>query len=229
MVKVWVQCDKNTSEKIKIGPDSDIDDLKQKIFGKADKGKYQATYKGHVLRPSAKVPQDTTDETSIIFSKIGDGPTPESQEFAASGTCKKLNCEGSPCAKCNKCRDWHFVGNQHQWNWVCNWKNWNRDDKKRWCDDDWKLLMKRDDATCTAADPLADAVAVADPDDRYLAYLDDLRAVYLAEDARDDDDDDRHAYLAYLSDARDRRDDDYLADLRDDLEGVAHLCLCEKH
>ncbi|CAF3155288.1 unnamed protein product [Rotaria sp. Silwood2] len=76
MVKVWVQCDKNTSEKIKIGPDSDIDDLKQKIFGKADKGKYQATYKGHVLRPSAKVPQDTTDETSIIFSKIGDGPTP---------------------------------------------------------------------------------------------------------------------------------------------------------
>lgn len=51
--------------------------------------------------------------------------------------------------------------------------------------------MKHDDATCTATDPLADAVATADPDDRYLAYLDDLRSVYLAEDAGDDDDDDR--------------------------------------
>ena len=76
MVRVWVQRDKNTSEKIKIGPYSDIDDLKQKIFDKVNKGKYQATYKGHVLKPSAKVPQDTTDETPIVFTKIGNGSTP---------------------------------------------------------------------------------------------------------------------------------------------------------
>lgn len=93
--------------------------------------------------------------------------------------------------------------------------------------------MKRDDATCTAADPFADAIAAADrddDDDGYLAYIDDLRAVYLAEDARDDDDNDRRAYLAYLSDARYRRDSlylDYLADRDDDNDG--HLCLCEKH
>lgn len=72
--------------------------------------------------------------------------------------------------------------------------------------------MKRDDATCTAADPLADATATADRDD-------------------DDDDD----YLAYLSDARSRRDDlylDYLADRGrrdDDDDDDGHLCLCEKY
>ncbi|CAF1117301.1 unnamed protein product [Adineta steineri] len=231
MVKVWFQRDKNTSEKIKIRPDSDIDDLKQEIFGKAVKGKYQATYKGQVLRPSAKVPQDTTDDMPIVFTEISDEPTPESQEFAAPGRCKKLDCEGRSCAKCNKCHDWHFRGNQEQWNWVCNWKNWNRDDKKRWCDDDWKLLMKYDDATCTAADPLADAAAAdRDDDDDYLAYVDDLRAIYLAEDARDDDDHDRRVYLDYLSEERCRRDDlylDYLADRDDHDDG--HLCLCEKH
>ena len=93
--------------------------------------------------------------------------------------------------------------------------------------------MKRDDATCTTADPLADAAAAADRDEDadYLAYLADLRAIYLAEDARDEDEDDRRAYLAYLSDARYRRDGlylDYLADRHDD-DDDGHLCLCEKH
>lgn len=76
MVKVWFQRDKNTAEKIKIHPDSNIDDLKEELFGTADKGKYQTTYKGQVLRPSAEVPQNTTNDMLIVFTKIGDGPTP---------------------------------------------------------------------------------------------------------------------------------------------------------
>ncbi|CAF3889685.1 unnamed protein product [Adineta steineri] len=50
-------------------------------------------------------------------------PKLELQEFAAPGTCKELRCEGRPCAKCHKCRDYHFCGDQDQWNWVCNHKN----------------------------------------------------------------------------------------------------------
>ncbi|CAF0762011.1 unnamed protein product [Adineta steineri] len=72
----------------------------------------------------------------------------ELQEFAAPSSRKKLFCGGRLCAKCYKCRDWHFSGNQHTWNWVCNWKNWNEADKDRWYDDYDKLFSKRDSATC---------------------------------------------------------------------------------
>ena len=80
MVKVWFQRGKNTSERIKIRPDSDIDGLKQEIFGRADKEKYQAAYKGQVLTPSAKVPHSTTDALPIVFTAIGDGLTPSKSQ-----------------------------------------------------------------------------------------------------------------------------------------------------
>ncbi|CAM4851929.1 unnamed protein product, partial [Rotaria magnacalcarata] len=71
------------------------------------------------------------------------------QEFAAPDTCDKLYCKGRPCAKCHKCRDWHFTGNHDKWNWVCNFKNWKGDDWQRWNDGDYKLFKKRTDgATC---------------------------------------------------------------------------------
>ncbi|CAF1175673.1 unnamed protein product [Rotaria sordida] len=81
-------------------------------------------------------------------SKPQSAPKPETSEFAAPGTCKKLGCKGRPCAKCHKCRDWHFTGDQSTWDWVCNYKYWNFWDRKRWSNDREKLFKKRDDATC---------------------------------------------------------------------------------
>ncbi|CAF4277900.1 unnamed protein product, partial [Adineta steineri] len=75
------------------------------------------------------------------------------QEFAAPGTCKKLDCQGRPCASCYQCRDWHFSGNQDQWDWVCSWENWEDKDKNRWkAGEGLKLFTKRDGATCNDAD-----------------------------------------------------------------------------
>jgi hypothetical protein len=72
----------------------------------------------------------------------------ELQEFATPGSCKKLFCDGRLCAKCHKCRDWHFSGNEHMWHWVSIWQNWNEADKDCWHYSYDKLLTKRDDATC---------------------------------------------------------------------------------
>ncbi|CAF0995043.1 unnamed protein product [Rotaria sordida] len=69
------------------------------------------------------------------------------QEFDVSG--EELNCGGRSCARCHKCRDWHFTGNQATWNWLCNYKNWQQKDKNRWLNDRIeKLFEKRDGATC---------------------------------------------------------------------------------
>ncbi|CAF1502573.1 unnamed protein product [Adineta steineri] len=77
----------------------------------------------------------------------------ELQEFAAPGTCKELDCQGRPCANCYQCRDWHFSGNQDQWNWVCSLENWEDKDRNRWkAGEGLKLFTKRDDATCNDAD-----------------------------------------------------------------------------
>ncbi|CAM4831558.1 unnamed protein product [Rotaria magnacalcarata] len=70
-----------------------------------------------------------------------------SEEFDLSG--KELDCDGRPCAKCKKCRDWHFNGDDETWRWVCNWENWTKADEKRWYDGGWKCFTKRNDgATC---------------------------------------------------------------------------------
>ncbi|CAF0891398.1 unnamed protein product [Adineta steineri] len=73
------------------------------------------------------------------------------QEFAAPGTCKELDCGGRPCAKCRKCRDWHFSGDQYQWNSVRNWENWKKVDEGRWGCEGLELFTKRDGATCRGA------------------------------------------------------------------------------
>ncbi|CAF1250944.1 unnamed protein product [Adineta steineri] len=95
MVKVWYQHDQNVPMKINIDSDSDIDDLKQNIFGKTDKGQYQATYNGQSLKPSAKVPKDTTDDEPIVFTRVvitrtvnlspGEQNNAESNKFKQSG------------------------------------------------------------------------------------------------------------------------------------------------
>ncbi|CAF1931260.1 unnamed protein product [Rotaria magnacalcarata] len=70
-----------------------------------------------------------------------------SEEFDLSGN--QLRCKGRPCAKCKKCRDWHFNGDDETWRWVCNWENWTKADEKRWYDGGWKCFTKRNDgATC---------------------------------------------------------------------------------
>ncbi|CAF0934920.1 unnamed protein product [Adineta steineri] len=74
---------------------------------------------------------------------------PKSQEFAAPEACEQLLCKGHPCAKCHKCRDWHFNGDQETWNWICNYKNWRKVDEDRWRKGASNLLEKRIDATCT--------------------------------------------------------------------------------
>ncbi|CAF0974241.1 unnamed protein product [Adineta steineri] len=76
MIKIWFQRDQNVPTKIKIDPDSDIDDLKEAIFGATDKGQYQATYNGVPLKQSAKVPQDTTEDIPVVFTKIGSVVSP---------------------------------------------------------------------------------------------------------------------------------------------------------
>ncbi|CAF1429283.1 unnamed protein product [Adineta steineri] len=80
------------------------------------------------------------------------------QESVVHATCKELYCEGRSCFKCHKCGDWHFSGDQEQWNWVCNYKNWKNDDVNRWRygdkkrltkhDAGYKLFTLRDGATC---------------------------------------------------------------------------------
>ncbi|CAF5114319.1 unnamed protein product, partial [Rotaria sp. Silwood1] len=62
--------------------------------------------------------------------------------------CEPLNCLGHPCAKCHKCRDWHFNGDQATWNWVCNNKSWKDEDWKRWNDVAYECFTKRSGATC---------------------------------------------------------------------------------
>ncbi|CAF0985369.1 unnamed protein product [Adineta steineri] len=73
----------------------------------------------------------------------------EPEEFAALDTCIELDCKGCPCAKCHKCRDWHFTGDQGTWDWVCNYKNWKKVDEDRWYNGDYTLFTKRDGATCS--------------------------------------------------------------------------------
>ncbi|CAF1505560.1 unnamed protein product [Adineta steineri] len=150
MVEVWFQRDQNAPTKINIDPDLNIDDLKQKIFDATDNEEYQTTYSGKLLIPSVKVPQNTTNEMPIVFTTVVNAP---SSEFATPGTCKKLYCKGHPCAKCHKCRDWHFTGDQDQWNRVWNFGNWKIADWYRWiCDNYYQLFTKRDDATCRLGD-----------------------------------------------------------------------------
>ncbi|CAF1477297.1 unnamed protein product, partial [Adineta steineri] len=70
MIKVWFQRNQNIPTKTSINPDADIDDLKQKIFDTTDVEQYQTMYNGIILKPSAKIPQDTTDDMPIVFTKI---------------------------------------------------------------------------------------------------------------------------------------------------------------
>ncbi|CAF4017370.1 unnamed protein product [Adineta steineri] len=147
MVKVWYQHDQNVAAKVDIDRGSDIDDLKQRIFGPTNKGQYQATYNGNIMRPSAKVPQNTTDDMPIVFTRIVNVPSPEPHESAESDADERLNCGGDLCGNCGKCRDWHFTGNQGDWDWICNYKNWAQVDKGRWRRVV-ELLKKRPDATC---------------------------------------------------------------------------------
>ncbi|CAF0790531.1 unnamed protein product [Adineta steineri] len=71
------------------------------------------------------------------------------QEFTAPGTYTGLRCKGRPCAKCHKCCDWHFTGDQDKWNWVCTWRHWEKVDEDRWDNDDCCNLFKKPvDATC---------------------------------------------------------------------------------
>ncbi|CAF0886874.1 unnamed protein product [Adineta steineri] len=92
-----------------------------------------------------------TREPSVYQVRALPKQRQEPQEFAPPGTCKELICDGRPCANCHRCRDWHFTGDQDQWNWICNHKNWKEKDDKRWYNSDYELFTKRDRATCVVS------------------------------------------------------------------------------
>ncbi|CAF3315970.1 unnamed protein product, partial [Rotaria sp. Silwood2] len=76
------------------------------------------------------------------------------QELAEPDTSEQLFCKGRSCAKCHKCHDWHFDGDQDTWNWICNYKNWNSKDWDRWDNDCvYEHFVKRNDATCRRSSP----------------------------------------------------------------------------
>ncbi|CAF1327992.1 unnamed protein product [Adineta steineri] len=77
----------------------------------------------------------------------------ENQQFVTPGTHTELDCEGRPCIKCGKCRDWYFTGDEKTWKWVRSHKNWTIKDRKRWNNDNcvWKHFKHRDGATCGGA------------------------------------------------------------------------------
>ncbi|CAF1374539.1 unnamed protein product [Adineta steineri] len=94
MVTVWYQHDQSAPIKINIDSDSDIDGLQQDIFGKTDKGHYQATYNGQPLKPSAKVPGDTADDKPIVFTKTVNLPPVEQNKTKSN----KFKQNGIICA-----------------------------------------------------------------------------------------------------------------------------------
>ncbi|CAF3627266.1 unnamed protein product [Adineta steineri] len=185
----------------------------------------------------AEIPATTAAAASYVEPKPPTKTVLKSQEFAASSTCKELDCKGRLCAKCRKCHDWHFTGNQDQWNWVCNWKNWEYADWCRWYTDGTMLLTKRDGATCVSN----------------IAYLGLLYHPGLYSDIDDSlyrdygisrDNNNCFSYDRHLSSGggyfyTPKGRYDYRNELRDKLGssgrdgrgyvGCDHVCLCEKH
>ncbi|CAF1162821.1 unnamed protein product [Adineta steineri] len=113
-------------------------------------------------RPTCQELLNSIKEIAIELD-TNNKPMAEPQEFAAPSTCRELGCKGRICAKCHKCRDWHFSGDQDQWSWVCNYMNWTMADETRWFTRDtvdcraWELFTKRDGATCLdSIDPRED-------------------------------------------------------------------------
>ncbi|CAF0922483.1 unnamed protein product [Adineta steineri] len=102
----------------------------------------QSTFVSHVPQPKPESKPEPKPEPEPEPPKL------KPPEFATPGTYAELRCKGRPCVKCQKCRDWRFRGNQDQWNWVCNHRNWDQADWGRWYNADKKLLKKRHSGTC---------------------------------------------------------------------------------
>ena len=79
----------------------------------------------------------------------------EPQEFATPGTYKKLICEGRPCARCGKCRDWYFTGDAATLTWLRNVTDWSPKGVawKRWLNDEiYNEFKPRSNKTCVFRD-----------------------------------------------------------------------------
>ncbi|CAF0771938.1 unnamed protein product [Adineta steineri] len=73
----------------------------------------------------------------------------DGRRFPKSNSSQLIDCHGRPCAKCGKCRDWYYTGDQAGWRWIQNQHNWTSDDYNHWHQlDFYAILRKRDDATC---------------------------------------------------------------------------------
>jgi hypothetical protein len=70
MIKVWIIREGCVAEKRTMPIDSDIDDLKEVVFGQDKKGEYRTMYNGQELVPSAIVPQNTTAVMAVQFEKM---------------------------------------------------------------------------------------------------------------------------------------------------------------
>ncbi|CAF0725475.1 unnamed protein product [Adineta steineri] len=109
MFNVWYQHDQNAPMKINIDSNSAISDLQQDIFGTTDKEQYQTMYNGKLLTPSAKVPQDTTHDMLIVFTKIDNVLSPALLQcdecLSAEVNFRCIDCKVSYCATC--CATFH--------------------------------------------------------------------------------------------------------------------------
>ena len=73
------------------------------------------------------------------------------QQKVASFSGKQLSCTGRACFKCGNCRDWYYTGDSDSWNWIRNYKNWNKQDRKRWENEQvWTRFKRRVDSTCNS-------------------------------------------------------------------------------
>lgn len=79
------------------------------------------------------------------------------QESAPSGRIPGPACNGRPCPKCGRCRDWCYTGDLASWQWLRNAANWNSEDWSRWGSGAyWKNFKLRRHATCTSHHGLID-------------------------------------------------------------------------
>ncbi|UJR18041.1 hypothetical protein I4U23_004942 [Adineta vaga] len=73
----------------------------------------------------------------------------EDQEFAEPAEGIKLFCEGRPCAKCHKCRDWKCSNDPPLWDWLYKYEEWDNNEWNLWRHERYKFFIKRDGATCS--------------------------------------------------------------------------------
>ena len=122
----------------------------------------------HLDKKDAAPPVDKKDEAPPADKKDA-APLADKKDAAPpADNSVKLNCNGHPCDKCQKCHDWQFSGNQETWDWIRNFLSWKDADWDRWANEGvGKSFGKREGAVCTHS---AEGGG-SDGSARYLSYM----------------------------------------------------------